>query len=185
MDSVFKRLYSDYQQDVFQFLIYLVKNRDTAEDLMQEVFIRVMKSFDHFQGNSSEKTWLFSIAKNVAIDYFRKQSTIRKRVMEKFDWSKSDVVSEGALPQEIAEQNDEIKALYSCMDQCTTDQKLVIVMRYIQDLSIVETAEVLGWTEGKVKTTQHRAIKKLRELMTARKKEGENNEQIKVGRTRN
>ena len=72
---------------------------------MQEVFIRVMKSFEHFQGKSSEKTWLFSIAKNVAIDHFRKQSTIKKRVMDRFDWSKREIVSDQSLPQEIAEQN--------------------------------------------------------------------------------
>ncbi|MEW9500243.1 RNA polymerase sigma factor SigX [Jeotgalibacillus marinus] len=183
MDSVFQRLYTNYQQEVFQFLIYLVKNRDTAEDLMQEVFIRVMKSFEHFQGKSSEKTWLFSIAKNVAIDHFRKQSTIKKRVMDRFDWSKREIVSDQSLPQEIAEQNEEIRRLYKCLDLCTTDQKIVIVMRFIQDLSITETAEALEWTEGKVKTTQHRAIKKLREMMSKQEKEGENDEEIKLGRS--
>ncbi|TFE03116.1 RNA polymerase sigma factor SigX [Jeotgalibacillus salarius] len=166
MDSVFQRLYKDYQQDVFQFLIYMVKNRDTAEDLLQEVFIKVMNSYHRFEGKSSEKTWLFSIAKNVTIDYFRKQKTIRNRVMEHFDWGEREISTGEALPEEIAQQNEQVKKLYSCLDFCTTDQKMVIVTRYIQDLSIVETAEVLGWSEGKVKTTQHRAIKKLKELMS-------------------
>lgn len=184
MDSVFQRLYTEYQQDVFQFLIYLVKNRDTAEDLMQEVFIRVMKSHQQFKGKSSEKTWLFSIAKNVAIDHFRKQSTIKKRVMEKFDWSKREIVADAPMPQEIAEQNEDIRKLYHCLNYCTTDQKLVVVMRYIQDLTIAETADVLGWTEGKVKTTQHRAIKQLRELMTNNREEEENSERVKMERSR-
>ncbi|KIL48966.1 RNA polymerase sigma factor SigX [Jeotgalibacillus alimentarius] len=166
MDSVFKRLYSEYQQDVFQFLIYMVKNRDTAEDLLQEVYIKVMNSYHRFEGKSSEKTWLFSIAKNVTIDYFRKQQTIRKRVMDHFDWGEREISSNGPLPEEITEQNEEVQKLYSCLDLCTTDQKLVIVTRYIQDLSIAEAAKVLGWSEGKVKTTQHRAIKKLKELMS-------------------
>ena len=56
-------------------------------------------------------------------------------------------------------------------------------MRFIQDLSITETAEALEWTEGKVKTTQHRAIKKLREMMSKQEKEGENDEEIKLGRS--
>ena len=51
------------------------------------------------------------------------------------------------------------------LEQCTGDQKMVIVMRYFQELSIAETADILGWTEGKVKTTQHRAIKQLREKL--------------------
>lgn len=166
MDSVFKRLYTEYQQDVFQFLIYMVRNRDTAEDLLQEVFIKVMNSYHRFEGKSSEKTWLFSIAKNVTVDYFRKQKTIRKRVMEHFDWGERELSGGGPLPDEIAEQSEQVKKLYACLDNCTTDQKMVIITRYIQDLNISETAEVLGWTEGKVKTTQHRAIKKLKELMS-------------------
>ncbi|PPA71293.1 RNA polymerase sigma factor SigX [Jeotgalibacillus proteolyticus] len=183
MDSVFHRLYKEYQQDVFQFLIYLVKNRDTAEDLMQEVFIRVMKSYGNFEGKSSEKTWLFSIAKNVAIDHFRKQTTIKKRILETFDWNQRELVSKDTLPQEIVEQSEEIQELYSLLDRCKTDYKLVVVMRYIQELSIVETAEILGWTQGKVKTTQHRAIKHLRELMSHKRKEEEEDERFKMERS--
>ncbi|KIL44235.1 RNA polymerase sigma factor SigX [Jeotgalibacillus soli] len=183
MNSVFQRLYKDYQQDIFQFLIYLVRDRDTAEDLMQEVFIRVLKSYKSFQGKSSEKTWLFSIAKNVAIDHFRKQSTLKKRILEHFDWSKSEISAPSPPLQEIVEQKEEIRRLYECMDSCTTDQRLVVIMRYIQELSIAETAEVLGWTEGKVKTTQHRAIKVLRDKMSeVERKEGEKGEKINLER---
>ncbi|AJD91337.1 RNA polymerase sigma factor SigX [Jeotgalibacillus malaysiensis] len=171
MDSVFDRLYKEYQQDVFQFLIYMVKNKDTAEDLLQEVFIKVMNSYHRFEGKSSEKTWLFSIAKNVTIDYFRKQKTIRKRVMDHFDWGEREISGQEPLPEEIAEQSEQVKKLYTCLDYCTTDQKMVIITRYIQDLNISETAEVLGWSEGKVKTTQHRAIKKLKELMSDEEEE--------------
>ncbi len=171
MDSVFDRLYKEYQQDVFQFLIYMVKNKDTAEDLLQEVFIKVMNSYHRFEGKSSEKTWLFSIAKNVTIDYFRKQKTIRKRVMDRFDWGEREISGQEPLPEEIAEQSEQVKKLYACLDYCTTDQKMVIITRYIQDLNISETAEILGWSEGKVKTTQHRAIKKLKELMSDEEEE--------------
>jgi len=49
-DSVFHRLYDNYHQDVFQFLIYLVKNRQTAEDLVQEVYVRVLRAYSRFEG---------------------------------------------------------------------------------------------------------------------------------------
>ena len=58
--------------------------------------------------------------------------------------------------------NEEMSELLSALDKCTGDQKMVIHMRFIHDLSIFESAEILGWTEGKVKTTQHRAINALR-----------------------
>lgn len=164
-DSVFDRLYEEYHSDVFKFLIYLLRDRDYAEDLMHEVYVRVLKAYSGFEGNSSEKTWLFSIAKNVAIDYFRKNTVRRKHSFERFDWEKSELVATGILPEEFLMLNEEMKELLSALDTCTGDQKMVIHMRFIHDLSISESAEILGWTEGKVKTTQHRAIKALRDKL--------------------
>lgn len=166
-DSVFHRLYDEYHQDVFQFLVYLVKNKHAAEDLMHEVYIRVFRAYDRFEGKSSEKTWLFSIAKNVAIDYFRKTGVRKKYAQDFFDWETQQLVSGERMPEEVSMLNEDKRLLYEMLDQCTGDQKMVIIMRFFQDLSIAETADSLGWTEGKVKTVQHRAIKVLREKMSA------------------
>lgn len=171
-DSVFHRLYDEYHQDVFKFLIYLTGDRDHAEDLAHEVYVRVLRAYAGFEGKSSEKTWLFSIAKNVAIDHFRKSSVRKKRLFDKFDWEKSELVASGILPDEVVVLSEEMKDLLKALDTCTGDQKMVIVMRYFQDLSIAETAETLGWTEGKVKTTQHRAIKTLQKKLNALPAEG-------------
>ena len=66
------------------------------------MYIRVLKSYSKFQGNSSEKTWLFSIARNVAIDWFRKQKNWKQRLIDKFDWTeqqiKDDQPSRGNYP---------------------------------------------------------------------------------------
>jgi len=181
MDSVFDELYKKYHHDVFQFLFYMVKNKELAEDLVQEVYIRVLKAYSKFEGKSSEKTWLFSIARNVAIDHFRKQKGWKQRIMEKFDWSKGEIKDEGRLPEEIAMQKEEIQHIYRCLDLCTIDQRLVILMRYIHELSISETAEALKWTESKVKTTQHRALKVLKaHLEEMQRKEGVESEKIRV-----
>ncbi|WP_226618371.1 RNA polymerase sigma factor SigX [Cytobacillus firmus] len=183
MDSVFDELYKKYHQDVFQFLFYMVKNKELAEDLVQEVYIRVLKSYERFEGKSSEKTWLFSIARNVAIDSFRKQKGWKQKIMEKFDWSTQQVKDVLPLPDEIAVQREEIQMIYRCLDLCTIDQRLVIIMRYIHELTITETADSLGWTESKVKTTQHRALKVLKNHMEHFKaKEGLDNEGIKMER---
>ncbi|WP_153122698.1 RNA polymerase sigma factor SigX [Peribacillus tepidiphilus] len=165
MDSVFQRIYENYHQDLFQFLFYMVKNKETAEDLVQEVYIRVYKSYQRFEGKSSEKTWLYSIARNAAIDHFRKQKSWKQRLLENFDWDKQQVKDDSSIPEEIALQKEQIQWLYKSLDQCTMDQKSVIILRYIQSLSISETAEVLGWTESKVKTTQHRALKAVKKIM--------------------
>jgi len=165
MDSFFDELYEKYHHDVFQFLFYLVKNRETAEDLVQEVYIRVLKSYSTFKGNSSEKTWLFSIARNVAIDWFRKQKSWKQRMIEKFEWSEQQISDDQSIPEEITVQKEEIQMIFKCLNKCTIDQRMVIIMRYFNELSISETALALNWTESKVKTTQHRALKGLKENM--------------------
>ncbi|WP_409298012.1 RNA polymerase sigma factor SigX [Peribacillus sp. SCS-26] len=172
MDSVFQRIYDNYHQDLFQFLFYMVNNRETAEDLVQEVYIRVYKSYESFQGKSSERTWLYSIARNTAIDHFRKHKSWKQRLLENFDWGRNEIQDEQPLPEEFILEQEEFRLVYESLDRCTVDQKTVIVLRYIQELSISETAAVLGWTESKVKTTQHRALKNLKKIISEEPERG-------------
>ncbi|PLS17155.1 RNA polymerase sigma factor SigX [Bacillus sp. M6-12] len=165
MNSKLQEIYDKYHQSLFQFLFYMVKNREQAEDLVQEVYIRVLNSYSHFEGRSSEKTWIFSIARHAALDYLRKQNRWSQRIFSAFDLTKRPIHDTSPLPEEIAVQNELIQQMYRCLDKCTVDQRSVVILRYIQTLSISETAQILGWTEGKVKTTQHRAIQVLKANM--------------------
>jgi RNA polymerase sigma-70 factor (ECF subfamily) len=162
---MFNDLYKKYHQDLFNFIYFMIHNREHAEDLVQEVYIRVLKSYQQFKGESSEKTWLFAIARNVAIDFFRKQKGWKQRIVDTFEHPALQMKDESPLPDEIIFQREEIKLMVRCLEKCTMDQRCVIILRFIQELSIIETAEVLGWKESKVKTAQHRAIKHLRILM--------------------
>lgn len=178
MRSVYESLYEKYHQDLFQFIFYMVKNREQTEDLVQEVYIKVLNSYTQFKGDSSEKTWLFSIARHVTIDFFRKQTRKRKRLLEFFDWDKKgeQLIDNQPLPEEIAEKNEDIKLLYQYLEKLSVDQKSVIILRYIQSMSIQETADILGWSVSKVKTTQHRGLKLLRNLAAEQRGEGTRNE---------
>ncbi|MFA9556630.1 RNA polymerase sigma factor SigX [Evansella sp. AB-rgal1] len=166
MREEFDRLYDTYHNTLFQYLYYMVRNREVAEELVQEVYIKVLHSYQSFEGKSSEKTWLYSVAKHVGIDYIRSQSR-KKRKWEgqKFEWSEKEfeIPDHALLPEEVLVQKDELQQIYNVLKQCSEDQQQVIILRYIQALSITETADVLGWTESKVKTTQHRAIKALKQ----------------------
>ncbi|WP_099158397.1 RNA polymerase sigma factor SigX [Virgibacillus ndiopensis] len=168
MKVIFEKLYDSYHQDLFQFIFYMVKNKQVAEDLVQEVYIKVLKSLDTFKGDSSEKTWIFSIARHTTIDYFRSQKRKRNRIAEFFDWhEKGELLQDqNHLPDEIAIKNEEITQIYNHLDKCTVDQKSVLILRYLHSFSIQETADILGFSLSKVKTTQHRALKALRKLLT-------------------
>ncbi|MDR7001799.1 RNA polymerase sigma factor SigX [Neobacillus niacini] len=165
MEDNFNHLYKKYHNDVYNFLYYMVHNRDQAEDLVQEVYIRVLKAHQKFKGDSSEKTWLFAIARNVAIDSFRKHKGWKQRIVDKFDFWEQQIKDESLTPEESAFHKEDTENMFKCLEQCTLDQKCVIILRYLQELTILETAKVLGWKESKVKTTQHRAIKQLKALM--------------------
>lgn len=167
MEFVFEDLYKKYHQDLFEFVFYMTRDRTLTEDLVQEVYIRVLRSYNSFRGESSEKTWLFSIARNVTIDYFRSQKRKRTLISQLFDWDKKgDFIPDfQPLPEEIIVKNEEMEQVYAHLSKCTVNQQSVLILRFIQSLSIKETAEILGFSESKVKTTQHRGLKKLRDYI--------------------
>lgn len=167
METTFDSLYEQYHTDLYQYVYYMVKNRYIAEDLVQEVYIKVLNSYDKFRGESSEKTWLFSIARHTTMDYFRKNQRQKNKLANFFnkDQDLTLIKDKDPLPEEVVQLNDEMRRVYSLLDHCTLDQKNVLILRYIQSLSVRETAEILEWSESKVKTTQHRAIKKLQQLV--------------------
>lgn len=152
----------------------MVKDKAITEDLLQETYIKVLQAYEKFRGESSEKTWLFSIARHTVMDYFRKQQR-RKQVFFGL-FSKDDeevtnqLIDKAPLPEELTALNEELQMIYHYLDACSLDQKNVIILRFIQSLSIHETARILEWTESKVKTTQHRALKKLRHLIEQNEK---------------
>lgn len=172
-EQLFHRLYNQFHQDVFQFLIYLVRDRSVAEDLSQDVYIRAIRSYGSFKQNASEKTWLLTIAKNIAIDYFRKQKVKSNFAFDYFDWENDQLATSENTPEQQALLNEEKKQILQALEQCTYDQKIVIILRFIQQLSVNETALILEWTESKVKTTQHRAMQKLKEVLNKVDKKGE------------
>lgn len=175
MRAAFDSFYDKYHKDLFQYVFYLVKDRTTTEDIVQDVYIKVLRSYDQFRGESSEKTWLFSIARHTTMDFFRKQQRSKQRITDFFNRNDQveQVRDQTALPEEVIILNEELKGIYHLLDQCSFDQKNVLILRYLQSLSIRETADILSWSESKVKTTQHRAIKKLQKLMVAERGGGD------------
>ncbi|MFB5663955.1 RNA polymerase sigma factor SigX [Alteribacillus sp. HJP-4] len=166
MQEEFERLYETYHHSLFQYLFYMVRDKDAAEELVQEVYIKVFHAFDTFEGKSSEKTWLYSIARHVGIDWIRKQNRKKRKWLGVLGpLSKEEIRDPAPLPDEIVSARDDAREVFECMDQCTPDQRQVLTLRFIDSLSIKETADILEWSESKVKTTQHRAVKKLQDLI--------------------
>lgn len=168
MKHAFEEIYESYHQDLYRFIFYMVKDKQLTEDLVQEVYIKILKSYERFRGESSQKTWLFSIARHTTIDYFRSQKRRRNRISEYFNWSeKGETIKDThPLPEEIVIKDEEMTKVYHYLDKCTVDQRSVLILRFIQSFSIQETAEILNFSISKVKTTQHRGLKAIRKFVS-------------------
>jgi RNA polymerase sigma-70 factor (ECF subfamily) len=155
--------YRLYHRDVFSYIGYQVRSRQDAEDIAQEVFVRVLLGVDRFQGLSSPKTWILTIARRTVVDWYRK-----KRLKNLFSLSlAADVASEDQTAYETAERHAQEAALRESLRQLKQDMRDVVVLRMIQEFSTEETASILGWTSAKTRTTLHRAMKKLQQQLGA------------------
>lgn len=155
--------YRLYHRDVFAYIRYHVRSRQDTEDIAQEVFVRVLLGVERFQGLSSPKTWILTIARRTVADWYRKQRWKKLFALHEVP----EVVSEEPSLDDKVEQNEREKVLRDALQLLKPDGRDVIVLRMIYELSTEETAEVLGWSSAKTRTTLHRALKKLHGLLGA------------------
>ncbi|WP_245741814.1 RNA polymerase sigma factor [Anaerobacillus arseniciselenatis] len=162
--------YQLYSDDIYRFVLMMIGDHDQAKDLTHDTYLKAYNSFEYFQGVTSDKNWLYRIARNVTIDYMRKKKPIRFMI-ESF----STFPSEENCPEKIMELGENEEQLYRCLKKLKRSYQDVIILRKIKELSIQETAEVLEWNETKVKNTLFRGLAALKQQMV---KEGYNHETI-------
>ncbi|WP_442593868.1 RNA polymerase sigma factor [Neobacillus sp. D3-1R] len=151
-------LYEEYFDDVYQYLLYFTNNQYEAEDLTQETFIRVFKNYHYFKKQSSIKTWIFSIAKHVAIDQYRKHKLISIFPEFLLQTRKSQLGN----PEREMENKADWKVLQEALSKLKPHYRNVVILRGLKECSVKETAEILNWKESKVKVNYHRALKLLK-----------------------
>ncbi|MEH7107484.1 RNA polymerase sigma factor [Bacillus sp. JJ1764] len=159
-------IYRRHYFDVYRFLICFTGNQNDAEDLTQEVFIRVLNNLSNFN-TGSLKTWIFSIAKHIAIDHYRRKkfSSIFKEGFFK------QLVSSDKEPKDLIVQNEMKKLLHVAISKLKPDFRAVVILRGINEFSIKETAEILNCSESKVKVDYHRALKILKNKLNIEPRE--------------
>ena len=138
----------------------MVKDYQQAEDLTHDTFVKAYLYYDSFKNHSSEKTWLFSIAHNLTVDFLRK----RKPAMffkEVFLFQKDNT----PLPEEVIQIKEESYEIYKAIGELKDTYRKVIILRKIKDFSIEDTAKILSWSESKVKSTLFRAIPALKKQL--------------------
>ncbi|GIN70952.1 ECF RNA polymerase sigma factor SigX [Bacillus sp. J14TS2] len=152
--------YDQHSKSVLSFILLIVKDYQLAEDLTHDTFVKAYLYYDSFKHHSSEKTWLFSIAHNLTVDFFRKQKSVM--FLKGVFHSQKDNLP---LPEEVVQIKEDSYELYKALEQLKDTYSKVIILRKIKGFSIEDTAKILGWSESKVKSTLFRAIPALKKQL--------------------
>lgn len=144
----------------------LVGNRDDAEDLAQEAFLRLHRSLPEFRGDSSIKTWLFRTTTRLAIDYLRRERIKRKLFFFRQDNEAADPVEQASDPRRDParelQTHQAMQAMRKSLLKLSARQQVIFTLRHYEGLALKEIAEHLGLQTGTVKAHLHRAVTQLR-----------------------
>ena len=160
--NAFGQLYDRYVDVVFRFVLFRVGDRPLAEDLTSETFLRALRRISSvsYQGRDVG-AWFVTIARNLVLDHVK--SSRYRLEMTTADIADSSASDRG--PEHEVVQEATAAELMRCVAQLGRDQQECIVLRFMQGLSVSETAAVMGRNEGAVKALQHRAVRRLAQLL--------------------
>lgn len=152
-------LFDRHHVTVFDFLSRMTGDRVAAEDMVQDVFVRMLKYRSTFRDEGSFTSWMFRIARNARADYFRKRASSDEVPDEGID-----AISEAPGPARLLEHGDNVRRLKQALRLLRPDRRELIVLTRYRGMKHDEIADILGIDVGAVKVRIHRAVKELRQI---------------------
>jgi len=160
--DAFGELYERHAEAIFRFLYSHLDSRLDAEDLTEEVFLRVWRSIGSYrQQGVPFIAYLFRISRNALIDHYRRSSQSKGQM----PLEEGLISDPGADPRDQALENSQRQEIRQLLEQLREDYRTVLILRFLADLSPDETAEAMGKSSGAVRVLQHRALAALRKLV--------------------
>lgn len=151
-------LFDRHHRMLYNFFLRLTSNQHISEDLVQEVFLRILKYRHTYKGDSKFTVWMFRIARNARIDYFRKD-----RRAQHDDIEEKNLYSEEPNPDQLLERGQDVDLLKSALDKIPVEDREVLMLSRFEQIKYREIAHILGCMEGTVKARVHRAMGRLRD----------------------
>jgi RNA polymerase sigma-70 factor (ECF subfamily) len=148
-------LFERYHVPLFNFYLKLTGDRAVSEDLVQEVFFRILKYRHSYRADTAFRAWMYQIARNARMDWLRKRRP-------ESSWEPE--MSPSVAPVDTAQQSQEALLLHSALMRISEDKREVLVLSRFQDLKYEEIAQLLGCEVGTVKTRVRRALQELRQI---------------------
>jgi RNA polymerase sigma-70 factor (ECF subfamily) len=162
-ETSFNELVRRYQEKIYWIARRFVNDHDQADDIVQEVFVKVYSALKKFRGESSVYTWLYRITVNVALNALRKQR-IRDFVRIDEYFEKAD--DENEQPDVLFEKEEEQKLIEEAIAKLPEKQKAVFILRYHEELSYEEISLILKTSTGGLKANYFHAVKKIGEYIS-------------------
>lgn len=154
-----------YQYRLFRYLVYISGNRETAEDLFQETWVRVLDRGHQYDGKSKFETWLFSIARHLVIDLHRRKKPQSLEALTEAEENPVQVPAGGASALDLAAAREAEAGLLESLNRLPAILREVLLLRFQEDLKLEEIAVVLTVPVGTVKSRLYRGLEQLRELI--------------------
>ena len=149
----FSRLVRRYQDRVYRFVLRMVNSHDEALELTQDTFINAWQALPDWRPDAEFRTWLFRIASNAAMDCLRRRKVVEFVALEE----EYDAPAEGPGPEAQLQTKQRLVALESALARLPPDQREILLLREVEDMSYAEIGATLGINEGTVKSRLARA----------------------------
>ena len=157
----FRQLIETYQKPVYQVIRRMVIIHEDADDLTQNTFIKAYRALDKFEGNSSLFTWLYRIATNESLTFLEKK---KKRFFFSLDDHQEKMEAYVDQSQSLSGEEIQVK-LQKLLLKLPDKQRLVFHLKYEEDLSYEEIAQITGTSVGALKASYHHAVKKIEQAL--------------------
>ncbi|MEW2920226.1 RNA polymerase sigma factor [Muricauda sp. ANG21] len=154
-------LYERHKKRLFGFFYNLGNNPSVSEDLVQNVFVRILKYRKSYTGEGSFAAWMFQMARNVNYDYHKKAK--KQRVSPGISPEDANIGSEDGL-NEALEQQGNVFLVKKALNLLPVDKREILLLSKYRELKFYEIGEILGCTEGAAKVRVHRALKDLKTI---------------------
>jgi RNA polymerase sigma factor (sigma-70 family) len=153
-------LFERYKRSLFGFFYGMNKDTELSEDLVQNVFMRILRYRDGFRGDGEFRTWMFHIARNVNNDHYRKKRVDARDSID--DWQETIAGGDNRFVE--IQQEDDLQMLSRALARLAPDKREVLLLSKYQEKKYREIAEQLGCTESAVKVKIFRAVQELKEI---------------------
>jgi RNA polymerase sigma-70 factor, ECF subfamily len=171
-EAAFKQLVERYLKWLYNFVFQLTQDKAAAEDIVQDVFVKVWKNISSFDSEKKFSTWIFAIAKNTAYDFLKKKKSIPFSRFENDDGeSILEYIEDETIlhSHELFQNMDNAKAVQDLLASLPIETRTILLLHYNNGFSLAEIAEILGSRSNTVKSKYRRAILQLRKNMFFKK----------------